>query len=127
MHDGGAPGRRSDPPATSARHILVHRSARGSTCRTIAPRLGSAGGVRAHERWRVIQVLDQTVDWYRTLGTQQQLAKEPSDLLIFYENRQTANEVMGLAFDLARADADVLDQEPAAAQPGDPARLALKH
>jgi small-conductance mechanosensitive channel len=65
---------------------------------------------------QVIQVLDQTVDWYRTLGLQQQTANEPSDLLILYDNRQTANKVMALAFDVARADADLLGKEPLATQ-----------
>lgn len=67
---------------------------------------------------QVIQVLDQTVDWYRTLGLQQQTANEPSDLLILYDNRQTANKVMALAFDMARADADLLGKEPPATQDG---------
>src|SRR6202035_4372159 len=35
---------------------------------------------------QVIQVLDQTIDWYRTLGVQQQVATLPSDLLILYDN-----------------------------------------
>ena len=65
---------------------------------------------------QVIQVLDQTVDWYRTLGLQQQTATQPSDLLILYDNRQTANKVMALAFDIARADADLLGKEPRATQ-----------
>jgi small-conductance mechanosensitive channel len=65
---------------------------------------------------QVIQVLDETVNWYRTLGIQQQAANEPSDILILYDNRQTANKVMALAFDIARADADLLAKEPAAAQ-----------
>jgi small-conductance mechanosensitive channel len=65
---------------------------------------------------QVIQVLDQTVDWYRTLGIQQQAASEPSDMLILYDNRQTASKVMALAFELARADAEMLGKEPAAAQ-----------
>jgi small-conductance mechanosensitive channel len=63
---------------------------------------------------QVIQVLDQAVDWYRTLGTQQQAANEPSDLLFLYDNRQTAAKVMALAFDIARADADMLAKSPAA-------------
>jgi len=67
---------------------------------------------------QVIQVLDQTVEWYRTLGLQQQTATQPSDLLILYDNRQTANEVMALAFDIARADADLLGKEPRAMQAG---------
>src|SRR6202140_5031957 len=61
---------------------------------------------------QIIQVLDQTLDWYRTLGIQQQVATEPGDLLILYGNRQTANQVIGLAFELARADAEILAKQP---------------
>jgi len=57
---------------------------------------------------QVVQMLDDTVDWYRTLGIQQQLAGEPSDILIVSENRQIANQVVALAFDVARASADLL-------------------
>jgi len=60
---------------------------------------------------QVIQILDDTVDWYRTLGTQQQNASEPSDLLILYANRQTADKVVGLAFQIARANAELLSSE----------------
>jgi small-conductance mechanosensitive channel len=63
---------------------------------------------------QIIQVLDQTIDWYRTLGVQQQAANEPSDLLILYDNRQTANQVIGLAFEIARANADLLAKQAAA-------------
>jgi small-conductance mechanosensitive channel len=61
---------------------------------------------------QVIQVLDQTIDWYRTLGIQQQAAGEPSDLLILYDNRQIANQVIGLAFEVARANAEILAKQP---------------
>ena len=61
---------------------------------------------------QIIQLLDQTVDWYRTLGIQQQAANEPSDLLILYDNRQTANHVIGLAFEIARANAEILAKQP---------------
>jgi small-conductance mechanosensitive channel len=60
----------------------------------------------------VIQMLDATVDWYRTLGVQQQIADEPSDLLSLSENRLIANQVVGLAFDVARASADQLVEGP---------------
>jgi small-conductance mechanosensitive channel len=63
---------------------------------------------------QVIQILDETVDWYRTLGTQQQNATQPSDLLILYANRQTADKVVGLAFDIARANAELLSSEATA-------------
>jgi small-conductance mechanosensitive channel len=64
-----------------------------------------------------IQMLDQTIDWYRTLGIQQQAANEPSDLLILYDNRQTANQVIGLAFDIAKADAEILAKQPGSIAP----------
>src|SRR5260370_79957 len=61
---------------------------------------------------QVIQVLDQTIDWYRTLGNQQQVSSEPSDLLILYDNRQTANQVIASAFEAARANAAILAKQP---------------
>lgn len=64
----------------------------------------------------VVQILDETVDWYRTLGTQQQSANQPSDLLILYANRQTADKVIGLAFEIARANAELLSSEAGNAQ-----------
>jgi small-conductance mechanosensitive channel len=70
---------------------------------------------------QVIQLLDQTVGWYRTLGIQQQAATEPGDLLILYDNRQTASRVIGLAFDIARANVDILAKQPALKDTGDAA------
>ena len=66
---------------------------------------------------QVVQILDETVDWYRTLGTQQQTASQPSDLLILYANQQTADQVVALAFDLARANAELLSSEASNASP----------
>lgn len=60
---------------------------------------------------QVVQILDETVDWYRTLGTQQQAATQPSDLLILYANRRTADKVMALAFEIARANAELISSE----------------
>src|SRR5262245_63727579 len=65
---------------------------------------------------QVVQILDETVDWYRTLGTQQQAATQPSDLLILYANRQIADKVMALAFEIARANAELLSSEAGVAQ-----------
>jgi len=60
---------------------------------------------------QIVQILDQTVQWYRTLGAQQQSSSQPSDLLIYYANQQTANQVVALAFDIARANAELLSSE----------------
>ena len=60
---------------------------------------------------QVVRILDETVDWYRMLGVQQQSATQPSDLLILYANRQTADRVVALAFELARANAELLSSQ----------------
>jgi len=65
---------------------------------------------------QVVEILDETVDWYRTLGTQQQAATQPSDLLILYANRQTADKVMALAFEIARANAELISSEEGASK-----------
>jgi small-conductance mechanosensitive channel len=65
---------------------------------------------------QVVQILDQTVDWYRSLGTQQQAATQPSDLLILYANRQVADKLMSLSFEIARANAELISSEANAAQ-----------
>jgi small-conductance mechanosensitive channel len=65
---------------------------------------------------QVIQILDETVEWYRTLGTQQQNATQPSDLLILFANRQTADQVVNLALEIARANAELLSSEASAGQ-----------
>ncbi|MET0536137.1 MAG: mechanosensitive ion channel domain-containing protein [Steroidobacter sp.] len=65
---------------------------------------------------QVVQILDQTVDWYRALGTQQQAATQPSDLLILYANRQIADKLMALSFEIARANAELISSEAGAAQ-----------
>ena len=64
---------------------------------------------------QVVEILDETVEWYRTLGKQQQSATQPSDLLILYANRQTADKVVALAFEIARANAELLSSEADAA------------
>jgi len=65
---------------------------------------------------QLVEILDQTVDWYRTLGLQQQSATQPSDLLLLYANRQTADNVIRLAFQIARANAELLSSDASSAQ-----------
>jgi hypothetical protein len=84
----------------------------GSPPPTAAP--NSRASVLTAEQ--VVRILDETVDWYRTLGTQQQNATQPSDQLILFANRQTADQVVSLAVELARADAELLSSEASAGQ-----------
>ena len=54
----------------------------------------------------VVEILDQTSEWYRTLGLPQQNSLQPSEILILYANRQIADKVVDLVVELARADAE---------------------
>ena len=110
------------------RRLLVLLAALGVGCA-----LGAAADSNAAQDSRVailaadqvIQILDETVDWYRTLGTQQQNATQPSDLLILFANRQTADKVVALAFEIARANAELLSSEASAGQAADASPQAL--
>ena len=64
----------------------------------------------------VVEILDQTSEWYRTLGLAQQNSLQPSEVLILYANRQIADKVVDLVVELARADAELLSSEANAAQ-----------
>jgi small-conductance mechanosensitive channel len=64
----------------------------------------------------VVEILDQTSEWYRTLGLAQQNSLQPSEILILYANRQIADKVVDLVVELARADAELLSSEANAAQ-----------
>jgi small-conductance mechanosensitive channel len=69
---------------------------------------------------QIVGILDETVDWYRMLGVQRQSATQPSDLLILYANRQAADRVVALAFELARANAELLSSQAELQQSAEP-------
>jgi small-conductance mechanosensitive channel len=94
--------------------VTIHASAADATPRAPAAAAADSRAVMTGDQ--VVQILDETVDWYRTLGTQQQAATQPSDLLILYANRQVADKLMALAFEIARANAELLSSEASAAQ-----------
>jgi small-conductance mechanosensitive channel len=66
----------------------------------------------------VIPFLNQTIEWYRQITVQQQLATEPSDVLFLNDNRQIADQVVRLSFDYARARAQALSNEAPASASG---------
>lgn len=64
----------------------------------------------------VLAFLHQAVDWHRRLDAQEQLANDAADLAFFSDARQSADQVLRLAFDFARADAlSAQNTAPAAA------------
>lgn len=60
------------------------------------------------EAQNIIDFLNQTIVWYRQLGAQQQTAAQPSDVVLFNQNRQLADEIAQFSFDFARARAQML-------------------
>ncbi len=66
----------------------------------------------------LILFLNQTIDWYRQLELQREMATEPDQVLIVNDNQQVANEVVWLAFDFARAEAGSAEKQASSTQAG---------
>jgi small-conductance mechanosensitive channel len=67
-----------------------------------------AGNSEAQE---VVQFLNQTIEWYRGLSIEAQVATEPSGVLVLNDDRTNADQVVRMAFDYARAEAQILARE----------------
>ena len=82
----------------------------------------SPAPAQAPDPAQIIQFLGRTISWYRQLAVEQQLASQPSDLTYYQENRRVADELVTLAFDYARSQAQVLarTRTPKSAKPANP-------
>lgn len=67
-----------------------------------------AAAVTTPDAHETLNFLNQTIDWYRHLGSEEQLADQPTDVLFVYNDRDIANQVLSLSFDFARANAQLL-------------------
>jgi small-conductance mechanosensitive channel len=63
---------------------------------------------------QVVQFLNQTIAWYRQFPALERVATEPTDWMAVYNNRQTANQIVQIGFDFARARADSIAKEASA-------------
>jgi hypothetical protein len=116
LHGGAQAANAPAQSAAPAAPAAPAPSAAHAASAVPAPSTAASSRVSVLTGEQVIQILDDTVDWYRTLGTQQQNATQPSDLLILFANRQTADKVIGLAFEIARANAELLSSEAGSGQ-----------
>jgi small-conductance mechanosensitive channel len=67
----------------------------------------------------LVQFLDATIDWQRQHAEQQKIATESSDVIEISQMRQTAEQIVRLAFEFARAAAPMIDtRRPAAPDAG---------
>lgn len=78
--------------------------------------LAQSGATGAPDAPVIIQYLSQTIDWYRNLNLERRIASDPSDLLVVNDDRQLADQIVGLAFDYARVEAQVIGKPGGAAQ-----------
>ncbi len=73
----------------------------------------------------LLDTLNQTISWYRRVSAQAQTATEPADVLFAGENVHLARQVVGFAFDAARAQAALWNDPRAQPQPDRPAAPTL--
>jgi hypothetical protein len=88
---------------------------RGTIVLLLAMSLGSAfpqsTGPASFDSSEIVRFLTQTISWYHQTATEQQLVTEPSDLTFFQDNRRVAKQVVQLAFDFARQQAEARAKE----------------
>jgi small-conductance mechanosensitive channel len=61
----------------------------------------------------LLQYLNQTVSFYRQLDYQRQVVTDPEDELIIQDNQQIAGQIVALAFEFARTEAEKIETEEA--------------
>jgi hypothetical protein len=79
---------------------------------------------------QVIGYLLQSVNWYRHVYAERQVASEPTDLMFLDENRDIGQQIVKLSFDFAKADAVLETTAPSpngGPTPSDPTTSDLAH
>src|SRR5215467_24496 len=59
----------------------------------------------------ILTFLNKTVVWYRLLTSQQELVREPNDAVFLNQNRLIADQVVRLAFEFARTEAQQISTQ----------------
>lgn len=72
--------------------------------------LSQNSATSASDRSDILQFLDQTINWYRQIDVERQIAAEPDDVIAVNDDRPLADQIVGCAFDFARAEADFAGQ-----------------
>src|SRR5581483_1334375 len=75
----------------------------------------------AQDPSQIIDFLSRTISWYRQLAVEQQLITQPSDLTFLQENRRVAGQIVQMAFDYARSQAQLQARQPSRSQPSEQA------
>jgi small-conductance mechanosensitive channel len=76
-----------------------------------------ASTTSALDQKKVVDFLNETIDWYQDRTAQQRIATEPGDAFFFDSNRQIADQIVHLSFDFARAKAELIGNHQQSAPP----------
>lgn len=85
-------------------------SSKASVATAAGSNAAGAATVAAVSPSQLIDFLNQTISWYHRVTIQQETATEPDAQLTLYDNRQIAKQVVQLALEFARAQADAIEQ-----------------
>src|SRR5262249_59238376 len=75
----------------------------------------------------VISFLNKTLSWYHQVSTQQELVRDPADLIFLNDNRPVADQIVRLSFDFARARAKAIPTQATATAPSDLASASTQY
>jgi small-conductance mechanosensitive channel len=73
----------------------------------------SQNNASGSDRSQILQFLDQTINWYRQIDIERQIATEPEDIIAVDDDRALAEQIVRHAFEFARAEADFSAQATA--------------
>ena len=116
-------------PATSSQDASVGADRAASAPSVAADGCGAAGGRGEScicecgggrtppDAHTVIAYLSDVINWYGHLGVEAQLVRDPDETLFFADDRQTAGEILKLAFEYARAQAAFIAKSSPGATP----------
>lgn len=89
--------------------IIISLITTAALCAFFSPSWAQSAQVSGLPRVQeVISFLNQNIDWHRQVALEAEVATGPGDPLYVADDRQTATQVLGLSFDFARADAQLL-------------------
>jgi len=66
----------------------------------------------------LLQYLNRTIGWYRQLDAQRQIVTDSEEAMTVNENQRIVDQVALLAFEFARAEAELIEKEEVSAQAG---------
>ena len=85
------------------------------------------GSYRLPSDTQVIGYLLQSVNWYRHVYTERQIASDPGDLVFLNDNQAIESQIVKLSFEFARADAALAKTQDAPATVAGSASADLAH